>query len=317
MKKIIAIVFVLVAVLSFGCGHLARDKNGHLLTDATGHFVTKKELSQEQERERIKLEKKRARVEKEAARIAKRESKQKAHERARPSCKYVRINGMACAPASSGALRQVDSMSDKEYQYFFAKYGMTKRYISRVGETLFGCADLVNKEGEVYEWTNRTILFFFIPLKEVLISLRGNVFCPGQGKPLLLPYDGGMAEAKADAKAQPPAPKPDNQQFQKSDYQADSQQEYIYFAAKQPPEPHESNPDSRLCYRFSTPNLQEQADKLQKKYGVSLYKAIIEESSTGGRVLIAERVADNGKTVSYRYFTDPKACDLYQEALNE
>lgn len=90
---------------------------------------------------------------------------------------------------------------------------------------------------------------------------------------------------------------------------------YIYFAADKPPAEKDAPPESPLCYKFKVASIEEQLDKLQKKYGKNL-EGEIQQEYDSSKVLTAKLISENGKTVFYKYFTSPSDCSDYQSVGN-
>lgn len=91
-------------------------------------------------------------------------------------------------------------------------------------------------------------------------------------------------------------------------------QRYVYFAASTAPTGRDVPLEAPLCYRFGVAHLEEQLAKLTGKYGESLYGVQI-AGDTGARTLTAERKGEQGETIAYRYYEDPRACMDYQQTL--
>jgi hypothetical protein len=87
---------------------------------------------------------------------------------------------------------------------------------------------------------------------------------------------------------------------------------YIYFAAETSPTADSIPPEAPLCYRFNVMTLEEQLNKLKKKYGDFLYGVSIEILNNGTRSLTAERKGEQGEIVTYRYFESSDMCMEYQ-----
>lgn len=84
----------------------------------------------------------------------------------------------------------------------------------------------------------------------------------------------------------------------------------IYFAAETPPTDN-IPPEAPLCYKFSTPSIEHQLDKLKKKY-TNLFDYVIESNANGSKNLLAKRIDESGNIINYFYSTDPEICNHYQ-----
>ena len=70
------------------------------------------------------------------------------------------------------------------------------------------------------------------------------------------------------------------------------------------------------CRQFNTPNLEEQRDKLIKKYGDNVKDAKIITQEDGSRVFVASRRDQvTGEDVKYAYFDTLAACNSYQDQV--
>jgi hypothetical protein len=187
MSKNIIAIAIFAAIFSFGCSHLARDKNGHLIRDATGHFVTKKELRREQEQKKILFEKRLAQALEKSARIAKSESEEarerEARERTKPPCKYVRISGMACAYGLVNALKPISEMSRNDVERHLSKHPLRNIYNGLFGYHSYGCT-ILHAEEKLADWAPEWVAFFHVPFRTYFFALRENAYCPGQTQSL-------------------------------------------------------------------------------------------------------------------------------------
>ncbi len=86
---------------------------------------------------------------------------------------------------------------------------------------------------------------------------------------------------------------------------------YIYFAAEKPPVGKDSPTESPLCYKFKVASMDEQLSKLQNKYG-SKFQGEITTESNGHKMLAGNRTDENNNYISYKYFTNPDACNTFQ-----
>lgn len=85
----------------------------------------------------------------------------------------------------------------------------------------------------------------------------------------------------------------------------------IYFAADAPPS-NNIPPEAPLCYKFEVQSIDEQLDKLKKKYS-GLYDYKIEKYDDGSKALFAKRNDSDGKVIEYFYSTSPVLCSNYQK----
>ena len=89
---------------------------------------------------------------------------------------------------------------------------------------------------------------------------------------------------------------------------------FIYFAAETPPTADSIPPEAPLCYRFNVKTLEEQLNKLKKKYGDSLFGFNMEPLNNGTRSLTAERKGEQGEILTYRYYESSEMCMEYQKS---
>jgi clan AA aspartic protease (TIGR02281 family) len=85
----------------------------------------------------------------------------------------------------------------------------------------------------------------------------------------------------------------------------------IYFAAERAPTS-DIPPEAPLCYKFMVSGLEEQLQKLKKKYP-GLYHSKIQGRKDGSKTLVVKRKDETGEEVDYFYSTNPSACNAYQQ----
>ena len=88
--------------------------------------------------------------------------------------------------------------------------------------------------------------------------------------------------------------------------------EYVYFADDEPPAD-SAPPEAPLCYKFKADNLEEQLDKLRKKYADKIYDAKIVKNADGSHSLTAKRRGERNKIIFYFYSDSPSQCNKYQK----
>lgn len=86
---------------------------------------------------------------------------------------------------------------------------------------------------------------------------------------------------------------------------------YVYYAAEKPPTDNIPT-EAPLCYKFKVLSIEQQVEKLKKKYP-SLFDYKIENNLDGSKNLTAKRFDDSGNLVSYFYSTSPGSCNKIQE----